>query len=168
MIDTVLYASDDFINDHLLSMLGAPDVIGDLRELLDEIADLLDDILGPALNPLRQIGNVINKFATDLVKDALSERFGIDVELIESLLDDPTTRVDIETLDLGPLGTHQRARPRCPRHARRLPRPRVHTIRSSRSRTARCSTPAEFAAYDNTDHARQAAAPRRRPRRRPC
>ena len=25
VIDTVLYSADDFINDHLLSMLGAPD-----------------------------------------------------------------------------------------------------------------------------------------------
>ena len=31
VVDTVLWASDDFINDHLLSMLGAPDAIGDLR-----------------------------------------------------------------------------------------------------------------------------------------
>ena len=31
VIDTVLWASDDFIDDHLLSMLGAPDAIGDLR-----------------------------------------------------------------------------------------------------------------------------------------
>ena len=35
----------------------------------------------------------------------LSERFGIDVEQIESLLEDPSTRVDIDELDLGPLGT---------------------------------------------------------------
>jgi hypothetical protein len=105
VVDTVLWASDDFINDHLLSMLGAPDVIGDLRELLAEVADLLDDILGPALNPLRALSNEINEFATDLLKDALSERFGIDVELIESLLTDATTRVDSESVDLGPLGT---------------------------------------------------------------
>jgi len=105
VVDTVMWASDDFINDHLLSMLGAPDAIGDLRELLGEIADLLDDILGPALNPLRAIGNEINEFASDLIKDALSERFGIDVEQIESLLEDSSTRVDIDQLDLGPLGT---------------------------------------------------------------
>lgn len=105
VIDTVLYASDDFINDHLLSMLGAPDAIGDLRALLADVADLLDDILGPALNPLRALTNEVEEFASDLVKDALSERFGIDVELIESLLEDPTTRVDIEAVDLGPLGS---------------------------------------------------------------
>ena len=28
------YESEDFINDHLISMLGAPDVVGDLNELL--------------------------------------------------------------------------------------------------------------------------------------
>jgi hypothetical protein len=105
VIDTVLYASDDFINDHLLSMLGAPDFVGDLRAILADVADLLDSILGPALNPLRALSNEIHEFASDLVKDALSERFGIDVEQIESLLEDSTTRVDIDELDLGPLGT---------------------------------------------------------------
>ncbi len=105
VIDTVLYASDDFINDHLLSMLGAPDVVGDLRAFLADVADLLDSILGPALNPLRALSNEIHEFASDLVKDALSERFGVDVELIESLLSDSTTRLDIESVPLGPLGT---------------------------------------------------------------
>ena len=105
VVDTVLWSSEDFINDHLLSMLGAPDAIGDLRALLADIADTIDDILGPALNPLRTLSNEVKNFAKGLVKDALSERFGIDVEQIESLLEDPTTRVDIDELDLGPLGT---------------------------------------------------------------
>src|SRR5689334_22315754 len=86
-------------------MLGAPDALGDLRDLLGEIADLLDDILGRALNPLRAIGIEINEFASALIKDALPERYGIDVDQIESLLDDSSTRVDIDQLDLAPLGT---------------------------------------------------------------
>jgi hypothetical protein len=149
VIDTVLYASDDFINDHLLSMLGAPDVIGDLRELLGEIADLLDDILGPALNPLRQIGNAINEFATDLIKDALSERFGIDVEQIESLLTDPTTRVDIETLDLGPLGTINVLGPDVRATLDGYLGLESHDPFEPLA-NGEVFTPAEFAAYDNT------------------
>lgn len=105
MVDTVLWASDDFINDHLLSMLGAPDAIGDLREILEVIADELDSILGPTLNPLRTLNNAIEDKAKEIVKDALSERFGVDVDLIEDLLEDPTTRMDLTTINLGALGT---------------------------------------------------------------
>lgn len=149
MIDTVLWASDDFINDHLLSMLGAPDVIGDLREILADIADTIDDILGPALNPLRMLSNEINNFAKGLIKDALSERFGIDVEQIESLLQDPTTRVDIDELDLGPLGVINVLGPEVRATLDGYLGLDSHTPFEPLA-SGEVFTPAEFAAYDNT------------------
>ena len=35
----ISYEAEDFINDHLLSMLGAPDVVGDLNELFGDVSD---------------------------------------------------------------------------------------------------------------------------------
>ena len=53
--DVLLHELDPFINDHMISMLGAPDVVGDARALLQSFSEILDDILGPALNPLRLV-----------------------------------------------------------------------------------------------------------------
>ena len=149
VVDTVLWSSEDFINDHLLSMLGAPDAIGDLRALLADIADTIDDILGPALNPLRAVSNEVKNFAKGLVKDALSERFGIDVEQIESLLADPTTRVDIDELDLGPLGTINVLGPDVRATLDGYLGLDSHTPFEPLA-SGEVFSPAEFAAYDNT------------------
>ena len=45
-LDVIGYESEDYINDHLISMLGAPDIVGDLNELFGVISDTLDDVLG--------------------------------------------------------------------------------------------------------------------------
>ena len=37
-LDVLGYESEDFINDHLISMLGAPDLVGDLNELFGVIS----------------------------------------------------------------------------------------------------------------------------------
>lgn len=98
---------DPFINDHMLSMLGAPDALGDIRSALQWFSDVLDDILGPALNPLRVVEEEIKEFAKELIKEEINKAFGIDIDLLSSFMKHPTYWLDAEqvSLPLGPLGT---------------------------------------------------------------
>lgn len=105
MVDTLLHESDDFINTHLLSMLGAPDFVGGLRAFLEDVSDLIDSIVGPALNPIRETLAQIKEFAANLLKDAIKDRFGLDVDLIKDFITSPTNKLDLTTIELGPLGT---------------------------------------------------------------
>lgn len=105
VVDVLFHEADPFINDHLLSMLGAPDFVGGLREVLGEVSDLIDDIVGPAVNPIREPLADLKEFAGDLVKDAISDRFGIDIDAIGDFIDSPSSKLDLQSVDLGPLGT---------------------------------------------------------------
>lgn len=104
-IDTLMHESDDFINNHLLSMLGAPDFVGDLRAFLEDVSDLIDDIVGPLLNPVRETLAQIKDFAADLLKDAINDRFGIDIDEISDFITSPTNKLDLTTINLGVFGT---------------------------------------------------------------
>ena len=97
-LDTVMWSAEGFINNHLLSMLGFPDFVGGLREILDDVAGFIDGVVGPAANPIRMVSTAIRNWAKDLVKAELSERFGIPIEQIEDFLKKPTTRIDTATL----------------------------------------------------------------------
>lgn len=107
--DVLLHEMDPYINDHLLSMLGAPDVVGDARAILQAFSSILDDILGPALNPLRLVTAEIKELAKELIIDQINRTFGVDVEVLASFLKHPTYWLDVEqvSLDLGPLGNQQ-------------------------------------------------------------
>ena len=94
-VDVVFHEADPFINDHLLSMLGLPDVVGDARALLQEIADKLDAILGPALNPIRMPLNALKEEAKRIVKDEVNRRLGIDIDQIQDFLDSPSSKMDV-------------------------------------------------------------------------
>jgi hypothetical protein len=73
-IDTLVsYEADAFIKDHLISMLGAPDAVGDAATLLGELSDTISDIFGPALNPLDEAIDKIEDFAKDKIKEAIEE-----------------------------------------------------------------------------------------------
>lgn len=99
-IDAVMWSANDFINTHLLSMLGAPDFVGGLREILDDVAGFLDSVIGPAMNPIRMVNTAIKNWAKDIVKDELSERYGLPIDQIEQFLEEPTTRIDTTTLPI--------------------------------------------------------------------
>ncbi|HET6626732.1 MAG TPA: PKD domain-containing protein [Nocardioidaceae bacterium] len=105
--DVVFHELDPFINNHLISMLGAPDVVGDAREVLQAFSGFLDDVMGPALNPLRLVTAEIKEVAMDLVLEQVNAALGVDVEVLSSFLKHPTYWLDVEevSLDLGPLGT---------------------------------------------------------------
>lgn len=105
----VFHELDPFINDHMLSMLGAPDALGDIRSALQWFSGVLDDVVGPALNPLRLVTEEVKEVAKGIIIDEVNRAFGIDVEVLSSFLKHPTYWLDAEqvSLDLGPLGTQQ-------------------------------------------------------------
>ena len=107
--DVLLHELDPFINNHLLSMLGAPDVVGDARAILQTFSSILDDIIGPALNPLRLVTAEIKELAKEIIIEEINNAFGVDIEVLASFLKHPSYWLDVEqvSLDLGPLGTQQ-------------------------------------------------------------
>ena len=107
--DVLLHELDPFINDHMISMLGAPDVVGEIRSILQAFSSVLDDILGPALNPLRLVTNEIKEIAKEMIIEEINKAFGVDIEVLSSFLKHPSYWLDVEqvSLDLGPLGTQQ-------------------------------------------------------------
>lgn len=107
--DVLFHELDPFINDRMLSMLGAPDAVGDARAVLQGFSDILDDILGPTLNPLRLVTAEIKEVAKEILLTEIRKTFGVDVEVLSSFLKHPSYWLDVEqvSLDLGPLGTQQ-------------------------------------------------------------
>jgi hypothetical protein len=110
-VDTLLDQADDFINDHLLSMVGAPDLVGDLRSILESISDVVDDIIGTItapFNPLREVLAEVKQFINDLIEDAVSDLLGVNIEAIRDLLTHANRFTCLEqiTFDFpSPLGT---------------------------------------------------------------
>jgi hypothetical protein len=104
MVDTVFSASNTFVNQHLLSMLGLPDIVGQIREVLDEVTALLDDILAALsvpFNPLRVAKDQIERFAKDLIRERIEDALGVDLEAFKSFLDKPGAWFLVD--DTGPL-----------------------------------------------------------------
>jgi hypothetical protein len=124
MLDVVLDASDPFINDHLLSMLGAPDFVGGLREILQTVQEVVDDIidaLGAPLNPVREALLGIKAFIEDLLLDAIAGVLGVDIRTLADFLTHPSRFTCLDnvpltlppplgatTIDLFPPGEHER------------------------------------------------------------
>ena len=109
VLDVLGYESEDFVNDHLISMLGAPDLVGDLNELFGVISDTLDDVLGPALNPLQAPIAEIKEFAKDKIQEAIEEELHIDIDQLKSFVTSPTHWLGVQSvsLELPGIGTQQ-------------------------------------------------------------
>jgi hypothetical protein len=104
ILKVVLHESDAFINDHLLSMMGLPDFVGDVREILGEISDVFDDILayaGMPFNPLEEGLLAIETFIHDLIKDAIKETIGVDVDTLGQFLMKPSSFVCLDGLPIS-------------------------------------------------------------------
>jgi hypothetical protein len=73
----VLEQTNDFVNNHLLSMLGAPDFVGDLRGALQDftssreatIINPLPSTFGFVLNPIQHGFDQLKEWGKKLVKD---------------------------------------------------------------------------------------------------
>jgi hypothetical protein len=166
-LDVLSYESEDFINDHLISMLGAPDVVGDLNELLGVVSDTLDDVLGPALNPLQAPIAEIKEYAKELIKEKIEEELHIDVDQLKSFVTSPTHWLGVQSvsLTLPVLGTQQldlfepdthtkldtlMALPADHHSDQQVTLPGVGTIPSTGLNDAAVFDPEQFAAYRNT------------------
>ena len=120
MVDVLLYEATPFINDYLLSALGAPDALGDLLDALGALSTLIEDILGPALNPITAPLDELKEYVKELIKDEIEETLGVDLDQLKSFLTSPTYWMDVSsvtvqlpvlgnvTLDLFAPGTHAR------------------------------------------------------------
>jgi hypothetical protein len=103
-LDVVTYAVDPFINDHLLSMMGAPDFIGDLRDFFgdafDVIEDIIAEILPPELNFVALAREEIKEAIIELIKDEIESAYGMDVDQLTSFLKHPTHWLNVQQINL--------------------------------------------------------------------
>ena len=94
---------DGYINRHLLSMFGLPDVSADVRAALHDFGQLIDDVLEP-LNvlflPIEATVAEIKDLATDFLKQQIEDVFNIDFETFE-FLTKLNSKMDLATIDIG-------------------------------------------------------------------
>jgi hypothetical protein len=92
-VDTLVYKTRSFVDDHLLSMLGVPDWVVYVKKIsgaaFDALADVVDKIVGPALNPLRELEATIKSAITGFVKTKIVESTGIDPDRVADFLHHP-------------------------------------------------------------------------------
>ncbi|MEA2191688.1 MAG: hypothetical protein QOI73_1809 [Solirubrobacteraceae bacterium] len=88
-LQTINYKTAKYVNTHLLSMLGAPDDVGTARKYLTKLSSWLDDLLGPALNPLREVALAIEDAIATVVKDKIREATGLDYDQLRNFLTRP-------------------------------------------------------------------------------
>ncbi|MDQ3067783.1 MAG: hypothetical protein M3R12_11645 [Actinomycetota bacterium] len=100
VVDVLLYSSEDYIEDHLLSMAGAPDAVGDLLDAIGDLSDLFSDVLGP-LNPITAPLADIKEYVTEFLKDEIGKAFGIDIDHIKSFLTSPTHWMNVQSVSLN-------------------------------------------------------------------
>jgi hypothetical protein len=104
---------EPFVNDHLLSMIGLPDAVGDVNAILGEISDVVDQILAVAGLPLRPFLAPIHElkqWIRSLILDAIEDAIGIDLEQLTDLLEAPThtlcqSSIQMDLFDNGALVT---------------------------------------------------------------
>lgn len=103
---TVMHTTESFRLNHLLSMLGLPDLVGDALTALGEAADLLAEILGPIANPLRETKAQITEAVKSMIEDFIKQRFGIDIPQLEAFFKSPSSKMDVTTIPIDtPAGT---------------------------------------------------------------
>ncbi len=86
------YGNESFIDRYMLSMLGAPDAVGEVRKYITEVASLLQplfDEFGLAVNPLQVPLAELEELAKDKIKEIIEERIGIDVEALAQFESSP-------------------------------------------------------------------------------
>ncbi|HSH80291.1 MAG TPA: hypothetical protein VLA19_17330 [Herpetosiphonaceae bacterium] len=107
-VDVLFYASNDFMLEHLIPMLGAPDATSDVIELLQDFSDALA-VMGVPFNPIEEGLAQITEFAKEQLKDFVRESYGIDVDQLKEFLTHPTHWLNVESATvtlpgLGPVG----------------------------------------------------------------
>lgn len=103
-VDTVLAEAEPFIDNHLVSMLGAPDLVGDFLQFSNQLGDQIDTLvgqLGLPFNPLREVRDRVKDAAKDFIKDMIRQHFDVDLDLIEEEFKNPSAKMDLQQIDLG-------------------------------------------------------------------
>ena len=82
-----------FLTDHLLSMAGAPDFVGDGFEIVGDAATFLQTVLQTIMPEFDVLAD-LKEYVKDLLLDAVSEALGFDVETLFTFLKHPTYWLD--------------------------------------------------------------------------
>lgn len=104
--DVVIDQATPFIEDQLLSMLGAPDAAGKVLKALRLLSDFLDKVVGATLNPIRVPLDELRQRARKLILAEVKKVVGIDIETLDHMLKNPSVWMETEQIqmDLGKLG----------------------------------------------------------------
>jgi hypothetical protein len=91
--------NDTYLTDHLLSMLGAPDFVGDGFEIAGDVLDFLLSILQTIIPNFDFLSDFFEEIK-DLLLDGLSAALGFDVEVLFNFLKHPTYWLDQQSLSI--------------------------------------------------------------------
>jgi hypothetical protein len=103
ILSVVIHEATPFITDHAISMMGFPDFVGDVAEILMSVDSVLDDILsyaGMPFNPIEEGAENIKTFVGDVIKDAIEETIGVNVETLGQFLKTPSRFVCLDGLPI--------------------------------------------------------------------
>jgi hypothetical protein len=91
IVSLVFHEENDFINHHLLSMIGLPDIVGEIRGAMQDAAEILKSLFCgmPVLDLVCDLVNTADAafkaLADRIVKAAVREVLGIDLEALEQV-----------------------------------------------------------------------------------
>jgi hypothetical protein len=91
--------AEDFIREHLLSMIGLPDFVGEVLEAITPVLDTLHEILTVIelpLNPLKEALTDLKQYLVDLINDKIREATGVDIDALDEFLKHPSRWVCLD------------------------------------------------------------------------
>ena len=101
--------NDTYLTDHLLSMLGAPDFVGDGFEIAGDVLDFLLSILQTIIPNFDFLSDFFED-VKDLLLEGLSSALGFDVEVLFNFMKHPTYWLDQQSLSISlPFGIEAEA-----------------------------------------------------------
>lgn len=92
-IGVALDESRDFLLDPGLSMMGLPDAVGEVTDVVFDVMDTFGDILayaGMPLNPLREVKEEVVGWLEDILVDAASDALNLPLEAMADFLSEPS------------------------------------------------------------------------------
>lgn len=97
----------DFVNDHMLRMIGLPDglvdFIGEVSAVIESMGDDFKDILTDLnlpLDPLWFGKEALGDFLKDKINDAIEDATGVDLEALHEILKRPAHMLCLESYDV--------------------------------------------------------------------
>ena len=100
-----------YINNHLLSMVGMPDVVGkNLIPLMTELTELMNtviDTIGIPINPITLAMAEIQNSIMQIIYDEIQKTTGVDIEDTQSILTNPTAWMCLSDKQITQIGSKQ-------------------------------------------------------------